>query len=59
MKAKYKRILLKLSGEAFLGKEPHGIDSSVCAHLARQIKDVRKLVYRDSSNGKPYPDRKI
>ncbi len=43
MKAKYKRILLKLSGEAFLGKEPHGIDSSVCAHLARQIKDVRKL----------------
>ena len=43
MKAKYKRILLKLSGEAFLGKESHGIDASVCAHLARQIKDVRKL----------------
>ncbi|UCG35163.1 MAG: UMP kinase [Candidatus Omnitrophota bacterium] len=43
MKAKYKRILLKLSGEALLGKQPHGIDSSVCAHLARQIKDVRKL----------------
>jgi uridylate kinase len=43
MKAKYKRILLKLSGEALLGKQSHGIDSAVCAHLARQIKDVRKL----------------
>jgi len=40
MKSKYKRILLKLSGEAFLGKQPHGIDTSVCAHLAKQIKEV-------------------
>jgi len=43
MKAKYKRILLKLSGEAFLGKLPHGIDTSVCAHLAKQIKAVVAL----------------
>ncbi len=43
MKAKYKRVLLKLSGEAFLGKYPHGIDASVCAHLAKQIKEVVKL----------------
>lgn len=43
MKAKYKRILLKLSGEAFLGKQPHGINPSMCAHLARQIKEIRKL----------------
>ncbi len=43
MKAKYKRILLKLSGEAFLGKYSHGIDTAVCAHLAKQIKDIRKL----------------
>jgi uridylate kinase len=43
MKSKYKRILLKLSGEAFLGKQPHGIDSSVCAHLANQIKEVVSL----------------
>lgn len=40
MKAKYKRILLKLSGEAFLGKRSHGIDTSVCAHLASQIKEI-------------------
>jgi len=43
MKSKYKRILLKLSGEAFLGKQPHGIDTSVCAHLAKQIKEVANL----------------
>ncbi len=43
MKSKYKRILLKLSGEAFLGKESHGIDTSVCANLAKQIKELVSL----------------
>lgn len=43
MKAKFRRILLKLSGEALMGKQSHGIDSSVCAHLAKQIKEVRDL----------------
>lgn len=43
MEAKYKRILLKLSGEAFLGKLSHGIDAAVCAHLAAQIREVVEL----------------
>ncbi len=43
MQAKYKRILLKLSGEAFLGKQPHGIEAQVCAHLAKQLKEVVDL----------------
>ena len=43
MKAKYKRVVLKLSGEAFMGKLSHGIDTAVCAHLAKQIKDVISL----------------
>ncbi|MCM8773296.1 MAG: UMP kinase [Candidatus Omnitrophica bacterium] len=43
MKAKYKRILLKLSGEAFLGEYQHGIDANVCARLAKQIKEVVNL----------------
>ncbi|MCP4652518.1 MAG: UMP kinase [Candidatus Omnitrophica bacterium] len=43
MRAKYKRILLKLSGEAFLGDEPHGIDTGVCSHLADQIKEILEL----------------
>ncbi len=37
---RYKRILLKLSGEAFLGGRSHGIDAGICAHLACQIKEV-------------------
>src|SRR3989338_8300703 len=43
MLPKYKRILLKLSGEAFQGKYQHGIDSSVCAHLAKQVKEIVEL----------------
>ena len=35
---KYKRILLKLSGEALLGDKEFGIDSSILAMYAREIK---------------------
>ncbi|MCB9771146.1 MAG: UMP kinase [Candidatus Omnitrophica bacterium] len=36
----YKSILLKLSGEAMMGKFDHGIDAEMCASLAGQIKEV-------------------
>ncbi|HQP10401.1 MAG TPA: UMP kinase [Candidatus Omnitrophota bacterium] len=39
----YKSILLKLSGEALLGSQSHGIDAEVCASFASQIKEVRAL----------------
>lgn len=39
----YKRIVLKLSGEALQGKKPHGIDQSVLVSIARQIKEIRDL----------------
>ncbi len=39
----YKSILLKLSGEALLGNQAHGIDAEVCASFAAQIKEVRAL----------------
>ncbi len=39
----FKRILLKLSGEALLGSRSHGIDAETCASFARQIKDVQSL----------------
>ncbi len=42
-KPKFKRILLKLSGEAFSGNKKHGIDTSMCLHLAKQIKEVVKM----------------
>ena len=41
-KMKYKRILLKLSGEALLGNKSHGIDEKIVAFLADEIKKVYK-----------------
>jgi len=42
-KAAYDRILLKLSGESFLGKESFGIDFPRTAAIAAEIKDLRDL----------------
>ena len=39
----YKRILLKLSGEALKGDTPYGIDPQTVATIAEQIKDVQAL----------------
>ncbi len=39
-KPKYKRVLLKLSGEALMGKKRFGIDRSVLTRVARQIKQI-------------------
>ncbi|MFA5287350.1 MAG: UMP kinase [Candidatus Omnitrophota bacterium] len=39
----YKRIVLKLSGEALQGKKSHGIDHVVLISIARQIKEIRDL----------------
>ena len=36
----YKRVLLKLSGEALLGRMSHGIDAEMCASLAEEIKEM-------------------
>ncbi|MBN2099759.1 MAG: UMP kinase [Dehalococcoidia bacterium] len=36
----YKRILLKLSGEALMGKREYGIDDTILKRVARQVKDV-------------------
>lgn len=37
---KYRRILLKLSGEALMGREPYGIDPEVVEVVAKEIKEV-------------------
>ena len=41
--AAYKRVLLKLSGEAFMGERQYGIDQTVLDLIARQIKNVLDL----------------
>ncbi len=43
MKLKYKRILLKLSGESLAGKVGHGIDFERTLEIGREIKKVCEL----------------
>ncbi len=40
---KYKRVLLKLSGESFSGEAAYGIDSPTLAMIAKQIKQVLEM----------------
>jgi uridylate kinase len=39
-KTKYKRVLLKLSGEAFMGSKNYGIDHMVISSIASELKEV-------------------
>lgn len=42
-KPAYDRILLKLSGEALLGRQPYGIDFETAKSISQEIKEVRDL----------------
>lgn len=43
MQPKYKRILLKIGGEALLGNRQYGIDPQAVMEIAEQIKEVHQL----------------
>src|SRR6058998_296836 len=43
MDTKYKRVLLKLSGEALMGETSFGIEPHVVQRIAAEIKDVHSL----------------
>ena len=43
MKLKYKRVLLKISGEALMGDESFGIDPSTVSRITKEIQTVVKL----------------
>jgi uridylate kinase len=43
MPVKYKRILLKLSGEALMGDKQFGIDNNRLAQYAKEIKEIHEL----------------
>src|SRR3979411_1022807 len=43
MLPKYKRILLKVSGESLMGDNNFGLDADVIAHYARDIKTIVEL----------------
>jgi uridylate kinase len=66
---KYKRILLKLSGESLLGSLGYGIDPSILIFFAKEVKKIRDLgvevgivigggnIYRGLNAGKQGIDR--
>jgi uridylate kinase len=39
----YKRILLKLSGEALMGEQSYGIDPAVATQIAKDVKEIQGL----------------
>jgi uridylate kinase len=39
----YRRILLKLSGEALMGEQAYGIDPAVAARIAKDIAEIQQL----------------
>ena len=41
--AKYKRVLLKISGEALMGPGNYGIDNDTVERIAREVKDAKDL----------------
>ena len=65
----YKRVLLKLSGEALSGKEGHGIDSEVIGSICDKVKEIVDMgvqvsivvgggnFWRGLKNGKKMNDR--
>ena len=46
-KPRYKRILLKLSGEALAGEQGYGIDPAVLERIAQEIRTIHDLGGRD------------
>ncbi len=40
---KYRRVMLKLSGEALLGPREHGISPETCHGIAKELKEVKEL----------------
>jgi uridylate kinase len=39
----YRRVLVKLSGEALMGEQPYGIDPTVTAQIAREVGELQAL----------------
>ena len=40
---RYRRVLLKLSGEALMGDRQYGVDPAFCAFIARQVAEIHRL----------------
>ncbi|MEP6919199.1 MAG: UMP kinase, partial [Acidobacteriota bacterium] len=43
MSPAYRRVLLKLSGEALMGEQQFGIDPAVATQIAKDIREIQQL----------------
>jgi uridylate kinase len=43
MEPVYKRVLLKLSGEALMGEQPYGIDPAMTTTIAKEVHEIQQL----------------
>lgn len=43
MQLRYKRVMLKLSGESLMGAQKYGLDPAMLRHYAREIKSIQEL----------------
>jgi uridylate kinase len=41
--ARYRRVLLKISGEALMGEQDYGLDTNMVARIAAEVKSVHEL----------------
>jgi uridylate kinase len=69
MNLKYKRVLLKLSGESLMGEKGYGIDSNVLDFFAAEVKKIHDIgaqvglvigggnIYRGLNSGNQHIDR--
>ena len=44
--ARFKRILLKLSGESLMGEKQYGIDEKRLGEYAQQIKEIHEMAHK-------------
>ena len=42
-RGRYRRIVLKVSGEALLGRRTYGVDPEMCSFIAQQVGEVHRL----------------
>ena len=43
MEPKYKRVVLKISGEALAGEEKFGINEDILGNIAKQVQEVYRM----------------
>ena len=42
-RGRYRRVVLKISGEALMGQRQYGVDPQVCSFIAAQLREVRSM----------------